>query len=222
MHKYEKLQEEAEKLRIAEHKVQESEERYRLLATNINDIIWTMGMDLKFQYFSPAVTNITDYTEDEFKQMSLDQVLTSESLTKVTSLIDQELASNRNLESPTTVELSIFHKRGHTVWIEVQASFVLDDHGNPTNLIGVARDVTQRIEMEGELNEKISSYQIITNTAQDAIITIDQHNKINFANPASIRIFVYENSELIGMNIALPMPESLGDTRLKNFIDLNH
>lgn len=37
--KYQELQEEAEKLRIAEHKVIESEERYRLLATNINDLI---------------------------------------------------------------------------------------------------------------------------------------------------------------------------------------
>lgn len=42
IHKYQELQEEAEKLRIAEDKVQESEERYRLLATNVNDIIWTI------------------------------------------------------------------------------------------------------------------------------------------------------------------------------------
>ena len=217
MHKYQELQEEAEKLGIAEKKVQESEERYRLLATNVNDMIWTMGMDLKFQYISPAVSNITGYTEDAFKRKSLEQILTTESLSLVTSLVDQELATNQDLDKPTTVELSIYHKDGHTVWIEVKASFVLDEQGNPTNLIGVARDVTERIEMEGELNKKAISYKVITNTAQDAIITIDQDNRINFANPASVRIFGYENSELIGMDIALLMPESLGDTRLKEF-----
>ena len=215
LRKYRELQEETDKLREAEKKVQASEEKYRLLAANVNDIIWTMDMDLKFQYISPAIYRITGYTESELIDMSLDQLLVPESLALVINHFERELAAGSDLDLPSTVEVAIISKTGQHVWLEIRASFIVDDDNNPVTLIGVARDISERKKMEGELNEKETNYQVITDTAQDAIITIDQSNRINFANPASINIFGYENAELIGMDIALLMPESLGETRLR-------
>ena len=59
------------KLEIAEREVSEqvaleSERRYRLLAENIRDVIWTMDMDFNFTYVSPAVTQLQEWTADEF------------------------------------------------------------------------------------------------------------------------------------------------------------
>ncbi len=174
-----------------------------------------MGMDLRFQYISPAGTKITGYTEEQFVRIPIDEFLSAESYKKVTSVIQRELEANEDLDAPATLEIAIVHRDGHHVWLEVKASFILDDAGKPTSLIGVARDVTERKKMQGELNERATSYQVITDTAQDAIIKIDRRNRVNFANPASVRIFGYESSELLGMDIALLMPESLGEPRLR-------
>ncbi|MFP6806984.1 MAG: PAS domain S-box protein [Pseudomonadales bacterium] len=71
--------------------------------------------------------------------------------------------------------------------------------------------------MEGEITEHENSYQVITNTAQDAIITIDKSNVITFANPASVKVFGYQISELIGKDATRLMPEALGSSQLREF-----
>jgi PAS domain S-box-containing protein len=213
--KYHELQEETAKLRQAEKEVQISEERYRLLAANVNDIIWTMNIDLQLDYISPAVLPITGYNETELLSLSLDHILDQESLTRVRDAVDRGLSNDEFVNAASTVEIGAHHKDGHKIWLEVKASFLFDDDQNPVSIIGVARDITERKKMEGRLSEQETSYQVITNTAQDAIITIDQKNLINFANPASVQIFGYDVQELMDMDIALLMPEALGDPRLR-------
>ena len=119
-----------------------------------------MGMDLRFQYISPAGTKITGYTEEQFVRIPIDEFLSAESHKKVTRVIQRELEANEDLDAPATLEIAIVHRDGHHVWLEVKASFILDDAGKPTSLIGVARDVTERKKMQGELNERATSYQL--------------------------------------------------------------
>lgn len=47
----------------------------------------------------------------------------------------------------------------------------------------------------------------VLNTVQDVVICFDQHGVIEFANPATINVFGFEQSELIGKSITLLLPE---------------
>ena len=58
-------------------------------------------------------------------------------------------------------------------------------------------------EMLGASNER---YRTVVDTATDAIITIDQDSRIQFANPATERTFGYTLQELAGRDLTMLMP----------------
>ena len=53
-----------------------------------------------------------------------------------------------------------------------------------------------------------TQYRMITETARDAIITIDEASTILFVNNAAIRLFGYSSDELIGKSLTMLMPAS--------------
>ncbi len=68
--------------------------------------------------------------------------------------------------------------------------------------LSLAAVVAQRARAEEQ-------YRLITDTATDAILTIDKHSVITFANAAVETIFGYRVSELLGQNLTVLMPEHL-------------
>jgi PAS domain S-box-containing protein len=56
-------------------------------------------------------------------------------------------------------------------------------------------------------NESSELFRVVAETASDAIISIDRHSIILFANPATERIFGYAISEILGQQVSLLMPE---------------
>jgi len=59
------------------------------------------------------------------------------------------------------------------------------------------------------LQDIIETSRIITETASDAIITIDESSKILFANRATVDIFGYSMEEMLGAELTMLMPEYL-------------
>jgi len=139
----------------AEEALRESEERYRLLAENVTDIIWTMDMNMRFTYISPSVEHLSGYTVGEAMALTLAEVLTSPSLRVATKAFAEELAienmEQKDLFRPRTLELEFRCKDGSPVWSEVKVSFLRDSAGHAVGLLGVARDITERKKMEEQL-----------------------------------------------------------------------
>lgn len=68
-----------------------SEAKYRLLAENSGDVIFTLDFDLNFTYVSPAVIKLRGFTVDEVLQQNITQTLTPDSLKKVKLLLNKML-----------------------------------------------------------------------------------------------------------------------------------
>ncbi|HYW05891.1 MAG TPA: PAS domain S-box protein, partial [Longimicrobium sp.] len=72
----------------------------------------------------------------------------------------------------------------------------------PARVVGSWSDVT-------ELHERETRYQLVVESASDAIVSVDRDGKIVFANPATERIFGYTPAELEGTPLSRLMPERM-------------
>lgn len=134
-----------------------SQEDYHLLANNVIDVIWTMDLNLRFTYFSPSVTGMMGYSNDEALRLTLPGILTPASYEILLKTVAEQLAlENMKQKDPSrvcTLELEHLCKDGSTLWVETKMGFVRDQYGQAIGFIGVARDISERRRMEKQLQQ---------------------------------------------------------------------
>lgn len=77
-------------------------------------------------------------------------------------------------------------------------------------MVALGRQIGQfikRKEAEDALQQSLELYRNLTDSASDAIITIDESSNILLANQAAESIFGYPVAELKGQNVTMLMPE---------------
>jgi PAS domain S-box-containing protein len=81
------------------------------------------------------------------------------------------------------------------------ASPVFDDSGNVTRVAILVHDITERVRL-GQQNEERRLYlESVLANAPDAIVTLDSHHKLQEWNPGAERLFGYSREEALGQNI---------------------
>jgi PAS domain S-box-containing protein len=140
----------------AQRALQRSERQYRLLAENIQDVIWIINLDRSaFAYISPSVAHLTGYEPEEALNLPLERIITASSLAHVRNQLQRRGGPlcEREKHSAWTLntEIELIRKDGSTVWVENSVG-PLKDPGIPyAAIMGVTRDITdrrQRMEMQ--------------------------------------------------------------------------
>jgi PAS domain S-box-containing protein len=146
-----------EQYKKVEEALKESEERYRLLAENVSDIIWTMDMNFRYTYLSPSAERQSGYTHEEAMAMTLEETFTPASVEAIQKafpeVLDLQISRGRGESVSRTLELEVYSKDGSTTWVEVVASFLLDAEGQPTGILGITRNIADRKRAENKLRE---------------------------------------------------------------------
>lgn len=138
--------------KLAEEALRSSERRYRLLADNVSDVIWVIDFAGRFTYVSPSIQQLLGYAVSETASLTLETVLTPESLAVARAHLDQTVAKARAGMRSTgeTMELEQVRKNGSTVMTEVSYSGMYDESGQMVAIQGISRDITARKQLEEE------------------------------------------------------------------------
>ena len=142
-----------ERLKV-EQALRDSEKKYRLLADNVTDNLFIIDIpDFRFQYISPSVEKILGYSAEEAVDLTVEDILTVESLARAMNVLNEALAEGtEGAEIKSyTLELEEIRKDGTTVWVEIIASLLLAENGEPNGILGVSRDITDRKRVQDEL-----------------------------------------------------------------------
>jgi PAS domain S-box-containing protein len=152
-----------------------SEAQYRVLAENVKDVIWILDLkSIKLIYITPSVEDMMGFTPREAELFSFDKMLPPKSAKKAWKAIKEgpgnkfsEFGKNRHA---LTIELECYNKAKQIFWTETTLTFTKDTSGSPVEMIGVSRDITQRIE--GEKEKKALEFQLHQSGKLEAIGTL--------------------------------------------------
>lgn len=94
---------------------------------------------------------------------------------------------------------------------------LLSPSGELIQVVGTMVDITERKRSEQERERLREVHRVVVETASDAVISADETGVIQFANPATMRVFGYDPKELIGKPLTILMPEAMRDLHEKGF-----
>lgn len=187
--------------RKAEDAVRESEAKYRLLAENVHDVIFTADMDMRLTYISPSVQVLRGYSPEESMSDPLEKALTPASFEVLMRSrevgIDSLKEGGATLPS-CTMELEFYRKDGSTVWTETIIALAFDNNRRPAGVVGVIRDITQRKQVENALLESEEKFRSLVETSPGIIWEIDIAGNIHYISPMVREVLGYEPEGLVG------------------------
>ncbi|MCP4270368.1 MAG: PAS domain S-box protein [Gammaproteobacteria bacterium] len=148
-----------------------SERRYRLIAENVADVIWTTDMNLSLTYVSPSIYQMTGYTADDYIDMTLDESLTPESCENVKKLYEKKLnqineGDERGWNSEI-FEVEQYCENGATIWTSLSARFLKEEDNKPVGILGSTRDISERKNAE---KEKFAAQKIAGDNEKLALV----------------------------------------------------
>jgi|GEM_PF-2584029 len=154
-------------LKMTEMRLYDMQKNYALVSENTEDVIWLYDiLEDRFPYISPSVFKLTGYTPEELSHLTLETTLTGSSVDKLKSLIQERhtsiIAGNTADRFFTTVVEQI-HKSGSIVHTEISTTLITDDANRIIQILGVSRNVSERLA--AEVNLRKSSY--LLERAQD-------------------------------------------------------
>jgi PAS domain S-box-containing protein len=180
-----------------------SERRYRLLAENVTDIIWTLSLEtMRFNYASPSIRRITGFTPEEAIETALEKTLAPQSMEKVAEALQEELAreakGNADPNRSRTMEFQQSCKDGTYAWVETKMTFIRDEQGRPVGVQGVSRDIAERKRAEEVLSAEKERLRVTLQSIGDGVITTDRNGRITLMNPVGEKLTGYAETEALG------------------------
>ncbi len=171
-----------------------SEEKYRRLAEEINDVIWELDADLRVTYISPAVEPLIGYTPNEVLGRSVLEWFDAEGGRRLQQLVaESEAKGERHV---TLFDEALRRKGGGSVWTEISAQRITDQNRQFNGYRGIIRDVSARKKIEDELRDSQAhlSYErdlleALLNASPDAIYFKDlQSRMVRISRSKALRV----------------------------------
>ncbi|MFA5400524.1 MAG: sensor domain-containing diguanylate cyclase [Dehalococcoidia bacterium] len=153
--------------------LRQSELKFRFLADNTHDILWTMDLNLHTTYVSPSIESALGFTPEERMKQDVTQQLTPESLALTQETLVQELEYEQSGQSDPNrvliIESEYYHKDGSTLWFENAITSIRDEKGLLTGVQGVSRNIMERKQLEQKLKE-MATHDYLTGLPNRALL----------------------------------------------------
>jgi PAS domain S-box-containing protein len=167
---------------------------YQQVATGIAITDW-QGV---FQECNPAYCALLGYTEKELRTIDFVSLIHPEdreaNVVQVRRLRVGEIPSFE-------IENRYIHKNGEPVWVRKFVSVLHGEEGEPTHLIALVTNVTERKRAEEAINESEMRYRRIVETTNEGVWLLDSKLHTSYVNRQMAGMLGYEPGDMVGRSV---------------------
>ncbi len=184
----------------SEEALRQSEERFRRLAENAQDVIYRMSIPAgRYEYISPAALSLFGYSPEEFytNPLLFKQAIHPD----WHKYFEEQWANLIKGKMPPTYEYQIIHKTGQVRWLNQRNIIVRDDTGNPIAIEGIVTDITERRRAEIEIKATNKILSVERNMfIEGPVVVFKWKNEegwpVEYVSPNVEKVFGYSVTEL--------------------------
>ncbi|MCK4532243.1 PAS domain S-box protein [bacterium] len=195
--------------------LEESEEKYRDLVENANDLICTLDSTGKITTINKQAISFFHYSKNEILKMNLKHFISPDVRKNIPTFI------RKTIEQGTVsgFKTKLTNKEGKEIIVEINASLI-KQNGEISGIRTIIRDITQREKMEGEIKKSKHYLENLFASIQDAIFCLKPDTTIASCNEAAEKIFNYSKQTMLGKKLtALSTDDRKIFSLIKKIID---
>ena len=133
-----------------EKELRKSEERFRSLVENANDVIYSLTPKGKLTYISPKFKDILGYEVADYLGQSFFPLLHPDDAHGAVEWFREGIET---INEQSSYEFRFIHKNGDIRWMGGNSSVITDENGKAIEIIGVAHDYTQMKKILSDLED---------------------------------------------------------------------
>jgi PAS domain S-box-containing protein len=171
----------------AEQALRESEEKYRLLVSQIPAMVFRGYGDWSIDPLDEKVEVLTGYSKEDFeaRRVKWCDLIPAEDLDYAAGVFIKALKTDKSYVR----EHRLRKKNGEIIWVQCRGQIFCDEQGKVNHISGVSFDVTQRRRAEEAVRESERFLADIFASIQDGINILDPDFNILRTNPTMERWF---------------------------------
>ena len=193
--------------RRAEKELLKSEERFKRIFENLQDVYYEAGMDGTILEVSPSIDKFSLYNRKDLIGKSLYEIYADpkERDEFVELILDKGMVND--------YEIILKDKDGSQRPCSITTLLMRDSQGTPVKLVGSMHDISERKQADEALRESEDRYRTLVGTIPDPVVVYDSEGRATYVNNAFVRVYGWSREELMGGRIDFVPPEETEATQ---------
>ncbi len=177
-----------------ERTIRESQQRYRLLADNMLDLIAMCDQTRAYIYVSPSHRTVLGYEETDLLGKDVAYLLHADDRDRFCEELDARWLD----PSGFRMIFRLRHKDGRYLWFECYGRRILGEDAGSLGAVFTSREITARKKAEEELISAHRQFEDIIEFLPDATFAVDRFGRIIAWNRALERLTRVPKEQMIG------------------------
>ncbi|MEN6615488.1 MAG: PAS domain S-box protein [Syntrophorhabdus sp.] len=192
---YEGTIEDITSLKKTQEALRNAEKRYRGFFEALRDGFASVDMDKRITQSNPAFQAMTGYTWEELSGLTYDEI-TPRKWHAVEDAVIREQVLKKGYSD--IYEKEYIRKDGTVFPVEMRVHLLRNETGDPVEMWGFMRDITDRKQAEEALRESEEKHRLLIENSHDIIYTLTSEGVFTFVSPSWTVLLGHPVTQVVG------------------------